>query len=44
MATYIGVYTMVNDNEINALKAQVNCLRKAALDAISFMSVGEGND
>lgn len=28
-------------NEIAALKAQVNCLRKAALDAISYMAGGE---
>lgn len=28
-------------NEIAALKAQVNCLRKAALDAISYMTGGE---
>lgn len=32
---------MTDQEQIDALKAQVNCLRKAALDAISFMSGGE---
>lgn len=32
---------MITDEQIDALKAQVNCLRKAALDAISYMTGGE---
>ena len=32
---------MTEQEQINALKAQVNCLRKAALDAISYMTGGE---
>ena len=32
---------MTDQEHINALKAQVNCLRKAALDAISYMTGGE---
>lgn len=30
-----------DQEQINQLKAQVNCLRKAALDAISYMTGGE---
>lgn len=32
---------MNEQEQINQLKAQVNCLRKAALDAISYMTGGE---
>ncbi len=32
---------MTDQEQIDALKAQVNCLRKAALDAISYMTGGE---
>ena len=32
---------MTDQEQIEQLKAQVNCLRKAALDAISFMTGGE---
>ena len=32
---------MTEQEQIDALKAQVNCLRKAALDAISYMTGGE---
>jgi hypothetical protein len=36
-----GGESMTDQEQIDALKAQVNCLRKAALDAISYMTGGE---